>query len=402
MTITAESMPSEPHLADAAPLSPPAVCNPPGDERSGPLSVQCVRNADDLVGLRPRWNELAGGIPFRRWEWLATWWTHFRTRQDELLVLTVTDCAGIVGIAPWFARRSATCGRVIHFLGSGLVCSDYATVLHAPSCEQQVAEALASWLSDHEQRSTWIELSGVSLEDPVVRHLAGQLEEREHVIDWRPRESCWRIEFPNSWEEYVGRLSRSRRGRVRQLKRRILDSDRAEIRVADSCETLGEGLDILADLHQKRQTSLGQPGCFALPQFHGFLNEVAGRFFDLGQLRMQWVEVDGHPVVAEIDFLGEHTLYMYQSGMDPDFSEHRPGWLGTIASLHHAIEEGYECYDFLRGDEPYKAHWRAEPQPVALVRAFPKNFRARLSQTLFQVHAEAKRYVNTSPWYAGK
>ena len=33
---------------------------------------------------------------------------------------------------------------------------------------------------------------------------------------------------------------------------------------------------------------------------------------------------------------------------------------------------GYRAYDFLRGDEPYKADWRAQPCPVEEIRIVPE------------------------------
>jgi hypothetical protein len=38
--------------------------------------------------------------------------------------------------------------------------------------------------------------------------------------------------------------------------------------------------------------------------------------------------------------------------------------LAGIAVIRQAIAEGFRTYDLLRGDEPYKAHWRAVPTPM--------------------------------------
>ncbi len=378
---------SEDKARDWVPASGAASAAAPVSEREtlspGSLEVRWIRDVEGLDALRPCWNRLSGGIPFRRWEWLVPWWKHFHERRDTLFVLTVTDATGeIVGIAPWFLRHSAISGRVLRFLGSGMVCSDYLTILHAPGREAVVTEALASQLTNLGPGCTWMELGGVWAQDAAVRCFVHRLREGGNTADERPQENCWRIELPDSWEDYLRLLSKSRREKVRQLTRRLLDTPAARIHVADSSRTLRDGLAVLNDLHQRRRRSLGQPGCFASNAFREFLEETAEAFLDLGRLRLQWIEIDSRPVVAEIDFADDDTLYMYQTGIDPRCAGQRPGWLGTIASLRHAIDAGYRGYDFLRGDEPYKAHWRAEPKPMALLRVFPRSLRASLVRTV--------------------
>ena len=80
--------------------------------------------------------------------------------------------------------------------------------------------------------------------------------------------------------------------------------------------------------------------------------------FRAGLLRLHWLEQAGRVIAAEYHLVGGRTLYVYQGGIDPDFLREEPGRLATIATLHGAIDDGFDGFDFCRGDEPYKAHWR--------------------------------------------
>ena len=42
-----------------------------------------------------------------------------------------------------------------------------------------------------------------------------------------------------------------------------------------------------------------------------------------------------------------------------------------ILSLQQAISEGHRKFDLLRGDEPYKAHWRATAPETFHVQVIP-------------------------------
>jgi CelD/BcsL family acetyltransferase involved in cellulose biosynthesis len=135
---------------------------------------------------------------------------------------------------------------------------------------------------------------------------------------------------------------------------------------------------VLVDLHQRRRQGLGEPGCFASQAFHDFHREVAERLLERGQLRMSWLELDGMPAAAEYHLADGAATYAYQGGVDPDRLDEEPGRLSMILCLRQAIEERHQRLDFLRGDEPYKAHWRATPRAMWNYRVVPDRRLARL------------------------
>src|SRR5207244_453594 len=105
------------------------------------------------------------------------------------------------------------------------------------------------------------------------------------------------------------------------------------------------------------------------------------------RLRLHWLELDGRPVAAEYHIAGEDIVYAYQSGIEPEVLHEEPGHLAAIATLQLAIAQGYRAFDFLRGDEPYKAHWRAQPRPPCrrLQNAWAAS-RGRSPATVFYYH----------------
>ena len=351
---------------------------------TGGLRVERVSTDDAFALLAGEWNALAGDIPFRRWEWLEAWWKHFQRPSDQLFVLCVRDSTErLVGLAPWYARTSAMLGTVIQFLGSGKVCSDYLTILAADGFTERVGRRVADWLIN-ESDIPWddVELDGVAADDLAVTSFCERLVSSNHCVHRSAGLSCWKIALPDTWDEYVSRLSKSRRERVRQLHRQKFDTGSAVVKVAESAGELERGFDVLVDLHQRRRNNIGQAGCFSLPDFTGFLREAAERFLLLGRLRLQWIELDGRPIAAELDLQGGKMVYHYQSGIEPQLPRERPGWLGTSAALKSAIEQGYSAFDFLRGDETYKSHWRAEPVKTVNIRIAANSTTARLRQKI--------------------
>ena len=366
------------------------------------LCVQRVVSSADLAVLADDWNALADDIPFRRWEWLEAWWRHCRPADAELFVLLVRENDGkLVGVAPWCIRRFALYGGVISFLGSGMACSDYMGLLVPSGREDEIARRVAQWLSSETADWHALELGGVDWNDSSVRRLVEALALSGHAVHEAPAPSCWRVSLADGWEPYLASLGKNRRGRVRQLRRRQFDTGRAVVRSAERLEDLPRGMAILRDLHQRRRTSLGERGCFADPTFESFLTEAAERFLLLGRLRLQWIELEGRPVAVEFELTGGDTVYYYQSGIDPAITEERPGWLGTIAALEWTIAHGYKAFDFLRGDEAYKAHWRAEPRAMVDIRVVARRPAATVRHGVWLGRKRARQWIKRGLEIAG-
>lgn len=361
------------------------------------MQVQRITSWPELAALEMEWNTLAAGLPLRSWDWLATWWKHYGVpsgsrftpaiNERELFLLAVYrepnfnhggPVRELVGIAPWYIDRSALKGNVVRWLGDGEVCTDHLSLICRPNDIPVVVESLAKTLT--EQFDDWdrLEFSAVDADDVPIQNLAAALADRDCTVSQEATDSVWIIDLPASWDDYLAAVSKSHRKQLRQLERRVLDSSRTAWHYVENADQFETAWNILVDLHQRRRTSLGEPGCFASQTFHNFHREVAKRLLGRGQLRMAWLELDGSPAAAEYHLAGRHTTYAYQGGVDPNRLHEEPGRLSTIHCLRLAIQERHSKFDFLRGDEPYKAHWRAMPNSVVNYRVVPNRRLARL------------------------
>ena len=76
--------------------------------------------------------------------------------------------------------------------------------------------------------------------------------------------------------------------------------------------------------------------------------------------------------------------------------------LSTILAIRTAIEEGQHTYDLLRGDEPYKAHWRAQPSPSVELRVAARRPVAQLRHGVWWAGGAVKGWVkSTLSWSGG-
>jgi CelD/BcsL family acetyltransferase involved in cellulose biosynthesis len=371
------------------------------------MRVSRIEEIEQLTALAPQWNVLARGVPFRTWEWMTTWWRHYggpwqRKAHRELFVLSVHDAAGaLVGLAPWYRQRGAG-RRTLRFLGSGNVCSDYLSLLCSPGRETEVAAALTDWLTEHraaagDSEIGWdrLEMTGVDAGDCAVSALVARLAERGSIVYRRPALHCWRLALPADWEAYLARLSKSHRKQLRRFQRRLFDTGRAVLRQVDDDAGLAQGLAVLTDLHQRRRRGLGETGCFAEPTFAAFHREVAAHLLRAGSLRLAYLELDGRSIAAEFQLAGNSVVYAYQSGIEPEALDLEPGRLATMATLRAAIDGGYRAFDLLRGNEAYKAHWRAQPRESLDVSVLAGTRADRLRRGIWLARDHVRAWVRT-------
>ena len=354
-------------------------------------TTRLITTNDELSALEGPWNALAAGAPMRSWTWLVTWWKYFQNPAEgrsrgidrELHVIatydeTQSDVPQLIGLAPWYIERTAVRGNVIRPLGSGHVCTDHLSLVCEPQRQSEVATAVAEHLVANHNEWDCLELPAIDAGDPAISKLAEGFEARDCLLWQRAAGNCWIAELHSTWDEYFAGLSKSHRKQLTQWHRRYVANGRSACHLVQHDDELERGWNILVDLHQRRWQRLGEPGCFASRAFHNFHRELASRLLAAGQLRMSWVDLDGTPIAAEYHFVGGNTVYTYQSGIDPERLDDSPGRLAHMLTIRRAVEEGYRRIDFLRGDEPYKAHWRAVPQPTYDCRVFPNRRLARL------------------------
>ncbi len=335
------------------------------------LQVRVLRSLQEIEPIQHLWDNLAAGNPFLKTNWLLAWWKHFG-HQCQLLVLVVADENDeTIGIAPWFIERNLVCGRVIKFLGSGRVCSDYQTILCAHNRYVEVVNELARWLVRSNcdptlelaasERWDSLDFEWIQADDPIINRLIENLRENGCLAVSCSEPNCWRISIADSWIRQIAPLKKSYRQKLRMLNRRYVDSGRAVIRFADTESEVDETINHLIQLHQRRQESKGEVGCFEHVNFQDFLKDTADRFRRQGKLVLAETRIDGLLAAASIGFVEDNVHFVYQCGMNHKLHKLQPGWIMNAFLIQHGIQNGLTSIDYLRGDEPYKRYLGGVP-----------------------------------------
>jgi len=367
----------------------------------------------EIASLAADWNRLAGDHPLRTWEWLGSWWETYGEGKLEPCVLSVSDPGGkVVLIAPWWIESTLARGRLVRFWGDNEVCSDHLSLLadevHAPIAVAALADWLIAVVADGTtspagNSNQWdaLELSGVLASDPTIALFGEQLTARSCSVQSLPGPSCWLINFSEDWEEYLKRLSSDRRREARRAYDRWIPTGQATFTIAKTVEDLQTAWPMFVDLHQKRRTSLQQPGCFASAPFGQFLEKALPRLAARGMLHLSCLAIEGRPAATNLAFTAGDRAYAYQMGMEPELSRLEPGKILAQAMLRDAFESGIRHWDFLRGDEPYKGHLRAVPTPQITLQAVAPATLAQVRSSVWAAGLQVKDWIKAGLSMAG-
>lgn len=362
---------------------------------SAPMQLQLFDNFESLCQQSQNWDAVAGAFPFQRWAWLGSWFEHLAA-DAEPVVLVATENGTWTGIAPFFINRKSR-DNCLRFWGSGKACTDYAGLICKPEKSDEFTLAVVDWIFNEGvsggllQDIDLIELEGLTAERSADQRLLQTFEAcgfDSHSVEL---EGCWETKLPPSWEELNKRLSKSMRRKTKKAVQRTSD-EACEIISSDDVEF--EWLwPQFVGLHQQRREMLGQAGCFADQNFERFLQQASEKLIAERRAELILINFDGLPLASMLLFNDVSTNYMYQSGADCTRMKLEPGYQLALVAIQKSIENGFQKFDFLRGDEPYKSRWDTRRVPILRSRLVPRKLKAMIKHNAWLTGQLLRQYL---------
>jgi CelD/BcsL family acetyltransferase involved in cellulose biosynthesis len=324
------------------------------------MKLQTIETIEEFVAQHDQWNALlessTSNCVFLTHEWLSTWWKHLA--QGRLRILTARDRGNLVGILP-VAERPAQVTRmmprILQFLGSGGIGSDYLDLIAVKGREDEVAAAFAEHLHS---RGLMLQLSQLRGETALASRLANHLEQRAWTVAKKKLNVCPYIDLRgHTWASYLTTLGPNIRKNINRYLRNLPNTFDMRVDCVQKPAEAGRALDVAIELHKKRWDITGTSEAFNSDSVISFHREFAQLAAQRGWLRILILWLDGTAASALYGLRYGPTFYFYQSGFDPLYSKHSVGVATMGLAIKTAIEEGASEYDFLHGNEEYKFHW---------------------------------------------
>jgi len=360
------------------------------------LNIQVIDSPTEWATLAEEWDRLVDDHPLHSYAWFSAWWKAFGAQAGRLAIACVRDRDQVVGLAPFFVTRSWL-GNGVRFLGSGTTCTDYLDIFCASGYCEIVGEQLTGWLQSSEfgrryGRLDLVELEGHRPSAPGVAGLASHLERGGWSSEIAALENCWVVPLTDAWDDYLTGLSARSRKRARTaMKHRA--SGQIEYQVWREPESIEQVWPKFIELHQKRRRDKGEAGCFHNQNFEKFIEQAVSQLAVDGRASLVGVLHGGQPIALGLVLHGSNCNFLYQTGMDGNYIKLEPGHLLNALTLQECWLSGIRRFDFLRGDEPYKARWAAHPEPLVRTRFWSYHMVARVRANLVRAGKMLKQWT---------
>jgi CelD/BcsL family acetyltransferase involved in cellulose biosynthesis len=329
------------------------------------MHVQVLNAPSAFDELQDEWLHLLTQMPFQSVfftpQWQAAWWRHFGA-DHQLHLLTVRSASGeLQGLAPLMMTPETEAPPRLQCIGDLDLC-DYFDVLLAPAQRQTAGDVLAQYLIERMDEGIELCLTNLSLHSTLATCLPDAFTTQGLTVKMEQIETCPSIALPDDWDAYLARLRGKDRHEMRRKMRRAAAAATLTYHTADDIAGLDADLEAFFMLHRLSLQHDKQD--FMTATKAAFFRDMAHQLWQQGWFELTCLRADEVPVAALCCFTFGTTYAAYNAGYHPDYSHLSAGIVLFANRIQSAISRGFTCFDFLRGDEPYKYRFGATDQPL--------------------------------------
>jgi CelD/BcsL family acetyltransferase involved in cellulose biosynthesis len=314
------------------------------------------------LGLLPpevaAWDALCdatGATPFQRPSWVLPWFAAFS--PADAYFAQVFDDGRLVGVLP-LRRR----------LGVVRSATNWHTPLFASVATSDIVEdALIRAAARGSMLLLRLVPEGSSTAAAFARVCRDTLgmSTRSRTLLRSPR-----VEIAEPWAEYEKRLSKTMLKTLRRRARRLEEIGSVEFEVitepVHAEAGLQEGLALeAAGWKGRRETAI-----MADAKVQQFYVEMALGAAHAGRLSLAFLRLGGRAVAFHLDLVDNGVLYGLKSAYAEDLSYVSPSRILRHERIKRAFAEGFNSYEFLGADEPYKAEWANAARSLEALEAY--------------------------------
>ncbi len=309
------------------------------------LTFELIRDESRLVDLGADWNSLYESSrprnPFLSHSWVVACW-HNLCDGAELHVLTARSEGRLVGIAPLRCDRELGF-RVLRFIGNGW--SDYQGFLVDPDMPEVESELL----TELERRRCEWDLAVLRQLSNDYTGLVDELKAPGLGTATCEGEISPYFTFPGDWQQLYANGPGWLKRHAKYLRRFERDGG-TYVRLTGSEAAARMDEVVRVEAHSWK-LSAGvarmQPG-----PGERLMREALET---VGEMELWLAHLEGQPAGFQISFVTESRIWIYQCAFDERFPKSSVGGILAYLSIERAWNLGVREYDYLSGDEAYKA-----------------------------------------------
>ncbi len=326
------------------------------------LEVSC-QSVSEPAELQATWQALEGRAAttvFLSWQWLGHWLAVYRPRAELLKAWEGNRIVGLGIVVATEERRHGVlrslCLR-LHQTGDrhqDQIWIEYNGFLAEKGRETAVADACLDYLC--KQMPAWDEFVISAINATEAEHFARQTGLHSQL---RWEAPCFGVDLNvlrAGGQPYLDTLSGNTRHQINRSHR--LYESRGPLRLVrpESASEAVSVFDSIGPAHLHRWgDSPGQSG-YANPDFLRFHRSMIEDQWASGGVDLVSLKAGEEVIASFYNLLYGQVVYFYLGGMKTESDNRlKPGLLGHSLCIEDYRQHGFHYYDFMGGDERYKA-----------------------------------------------
>jgi CelD/BcsL family acetyltransferase involved in cellulose biosynthesis len=324
--------------------------------------------------LVQQWDDLLEGnsraTVFQRPEWVVPRLPHGGKRMPWVLRLG----EGALGVVPMYVEKRGDTLRYLRLVGA-----DYEDAVFAPGKEGEAFEALLQAVRGHRRRWDIADFRSLTEESALLAGIQASPIRRGFSSVVVPHQRYAYVQLPPTWEAYEEHLGKKLAWQLRyEERRRLREFKDVVLRQADAA-TLDSDMQALFDLHTERWQGKGHAGFFSTEADRERFRTLARALLGKGRLRLYTLWLDGKPAGAMFCLSDGRRIYYYASGFAAEHAKHGPVKALIAQAIKDGIASGMSEFDFMKGEEDYKARWATHERQLYRLVIAPKRLRPQLA-----------------------
>ncbi|MDP8922913.1 MAG: GNAT family N-acetyltransferase [Chloroflexota bacterium] len=346
-------------------------------------------------------------------EWLGAWWRHLgpEGRRSGFRGRTPGSAAGPLlfammegrkprGLAPLYRAPLGSTGlRALRLLGTGV--SDYLDLLLAPEPAPRTAALRTLMEGLVKRQAGWdaLDLRGLPAESPTVPELARLAGELGLPCAIRPGYARPAIALDGTFEGFLKSKPGRFRYNLRSRLKRLGQVGEVRFRTVACPADVPAALDALVDLHARRWSGQHTATIFSSSERgRRFYADACRRYAARGLLDLTLLEAGDRVVAGSLSFVDRDTWYYYLPAWDPDLAALAPSSLLLAHLVEAAYARGLRRFDFMLGEESYKARWATEERRTVNLVVGGPGVRGRAAFAALTMRLRARDRARRSPF----
>jgi CelD/BcsL family acetyltransferase involved in cellulose biosynthesis len=321
------------------------------------IRTAILEDLNTLYDIKDAWENLVSkssmhwiyGLP----EWSIAWLKSF-SGEYRLNIALAWDGAELVGIMPLVETR----GRAGNLFSNRLepvsgLSADYQAPILKNGMEREIIFCLLDQI--HRGRKLLLWWPNLPLDHPAFP----LFREYFQVNSWPWRETfsaCPRLMLPPTYQELEKSWKKKHRDDVKRQRHHLQKMGELTLEILEDPGSIDSWLQELFEVYSSKWRAEGQSSMFDNYKVRRYYKELTYQLASKG-LHISSLRLNEKRISYHLGFLYEGWLYWYKPTYDREYHSFSPGKVHISMLMEHACSHGWQGFDFLQGEEPYKYQW---------------------------------------------